>query len=425
MPLSRDPEAASNRQDRHLPSSQQPSSAVCEPASASATDPRYIVLLALLLGAQPVATDLYLPALPALKAELGNPALTLTAMMLAFGLAQIVWGPISDRHGRKPVLIGGALGYTLASLVGALAPNMALLVIARIVQGIAMAALIVCARATVRDLYAPVEGMRVLSKGLTGLGFIALASPLVGAAVATLTPWRGSLVAIGVFGLVALAWIALYYRESLSEAARVQARAAPKGALRKVLSGPKFRAWTALATASYCTLFGFLLGSSFVYMNVFGFSALGCGLVLAANCVAYIAGTWYCRWLLARHAPDRSVRIASLWSVGGGLAVLIVSLLWQPHPAVMIVGQCLFSIGHGVNQPCSQAGAIGDYPEHAGRAASLSGAAMMIGAFLTGQAMAPFLGASAWPLIVSNALGGVMVFAIAWTVVPRAYRQAP
>ncbi len=393
------------------------------PAPSLPSDRRYIVMLALLLGTQPVATDLYLPALPALKAELGNPALTLTALMLAFGLAQIVWGPISDRQGRKPVLIAGAVGYALASFAAAMVDGMSLLVACRVVQGIAMAALVVCARATVRDLYPPIDGMRVLSKGLSGLGFIALASPLVGAAVATVTPWRGSLVAIGLFGVVALAWVLVHFEESLSPEARADARTAPRGALRKVLGGPKFRAWTALATASYCTLFGFLLGSSFVYMNVFGFSALGCGLVLAVNCVAYIASTYYCRWLLARHAPDRTVKIASLWSIGGGLAVLVVSLLGSPHPAVMIVGQCLFSIGHGVNQPCSQAGAIGDYPEHAGRAASLSGATMMIGAFLTGQALAPFLGTSAWPLILSNAIGGALIFVIAWTVVPRAYAE--
>lgn len=386
-----------------------------------ARDHRYIALLALLLGAQPVATDLYLPALPALKAELGNPALTLTALMLAFGLAQIVWGPVSDRHGRRPVLIAGAIGYALASFAAAMVDSMSLLVICRVVQGIAMAALIVCARATVRDLFAPVDGMRVLSKGLSGLGFIALASPLAGAAVATITPWRGSLVAIGVFGVVVLVWVLLVFAESLPPEARAAAKSAPHGALRKVLRGPKFRAWTAMATASYCTLFGFLLGSSFVYMNVFGFSALGCGLVLAANCVAYIAGTTYCRWLLGRHAPDRTVRIASLWSIGGGLAVLVASLLWSPDPFMMIIGQALFSVGHGVNQPCAQAGAIGDHPEHAGRAASLSGAAMMIGAFLTGQVLAPFLGASAWPLILSNALGGALIFVIAWTVVPRAY----
>ncbi|MFN3628909.1 MAG: MFS transporter [Casimicrobiaceae bacterium] len=390
---------------------------------APSADPGYIVLLALLLGAQPVATDVYLPALPALNAELGNPALTLTALMLAFGLAQIVWGPVSDRHGRKPVLVAGAVGYALAAFTAAMADSMEVLVACRIAQGVAMAALVVCARATVRDLYPPIDGMRVLSKGLSGLGFIALASPLVGAAVATVTPWRGSLVAIGVFGLLALAWVLIHFEESLSPEARRTARNAPRGALRLVLRGPKFRAWTALATASYCTLFGFLLGSSFVYMNVFGFSALGCGLVLALNCVAYIAGTYACRGLLARRAPVDAVRLAALFSVGGGVLVLATSLLWQPVPSVMMFGQCLFALGHGVHQPCSQAGAIGDYPEHAGRAASLSGAAMMMGAFITGQVLAPFLGTSAWPLVLSNAIGGTLIFMIAWTVVPRAYPE--
>ncbi len=388
--------------------------------SSLKSDRTYIVLLALLLGAQPVATDLYLPALPALKAELGNPALSLTALMLAFGLSQLLWGPVSDRMGRRPLLLAGAAIYAAASFAAAWSGSMPELVLWRVLQGSAMAALIVCARATVRDLFAPVDGMRVLSKGLSGLGLIALVSPLVGAAVASLTPWRGALAAIGVFGVLALLWVYFFYAESLPPERRLQAQ--EKGALVKVLRGPKFRAWTALAVASYCTLFGFLLASSFVYMNVLGLSVLGCGLVLAANCVAYIGGTYFCRWLLARHAPDRTVQLASLFSLGSGLAVLLISLLWRPDLWVMLVGQCLFAVGHGVNQPCAQAGAIGDYPEHAGRAASLSGAMMMIAAFGVGQLMAPFLGSSAWPLILSNAVGGALIFAAAWGLVPRAYR---
>ena len=88
----------------------------------------------------------------------------------------------------------------------------------------------------------------------------------------------------------------------------------------------------------------------------------------------------------------------------------------------MIVGQYLLALSHGVNQPCGQAGAVGDFPEHAGRAAALSGFAMMIAAFAFGQLMAPSLGSSAWPLVISNALGSVAIALVAWVMVPAAYK---
>jgi MFS transporter, DHA1 family, multidrug resistance protein len=386
---------------------------------------RYIVLLALLLGAQPVSTDLYLPALPALARELGNPSLTLTAMVLAFGAAQLFWGPLSDRYGRRPVLMIGALGFALAGFVGALADSMHALVLARIAQGVALAALIVCARATVRDLFSPVEGMRVLSKGLTGLGIIALFSPLIGAALATITPWRGAVTAIGVFGLICFAWLLYGYRETRITVDVTVNTLSHWQAMRQVLGGAKFRAWTAVTTVSYSTLFCFLLASSFVYINVFGFTPMGCGGVLALNCAFYIIGTWVCRRVLLRMPPNRAVKIASIFSITGGVLMLTVALIWQPMAWVMIVGQCLFSIGHGVNQPCAQAGAIADFPQHAGRAASLSGFCMMLGAYTAGQLIAPHLGISAWPLIISTAIGGTLIALISWTVLQRAYAIKP
>ena len=136
-----------------------------------------VLMLALLLGLQAVTTDLYLPALPAIRegmnASMGEIQLTLTALLLAFGLSQLVWGPMSDRFGRRPILLIGMSAYVLASIACVFAPGMAELIAARAVQGVAMGACVMAARAVVRDLYEPVQGAKVMSQALSGLGVIA------------------------------------------------------------------------------------------------------------------------------------------------------------------------------------------------------------------------------------------------------------
>ncbi len=385
------------------------------------SEPRYIVLLALLLGSQPVATDLYLPALPVIAAELGNPALTLTGLMLTFGFAQLILGPLSDRWGRRPVLLAGCAAYAATSFAGAWVTTLSGLVICRCLQGAAMAALVVCARASVRDLYAPLDGMRVLSRGLSGLGLVALASPLVGAAMVAYFSWHATFIAIAMFAAIAGVWVWFYFAESRPVSAATNVKIITVNATFAVLKSARFRAWTAMLIASYGMLFCFLLSSGFVYIKVFAFSPLACGLVLAGNSVAYIAGTYFCRWLLHRAGPDRAVRRSAWFALLGAALMLVVALFAGPQPWAMIVGQYLLALSHGVNQPCAQAGATGDFPEHAGRAAALSGFAMMAAAFVFGQLMAPSLGSSAWPLVIANSVSSVAIAFVAWVMVPRAY----
>ena len=149
-----------------------------------------IVTLSLLLGIQPITTDLYLPALPALTegfgAAMSQAQLTLTALLLAFGVSQLFWGPLSDRFGRRPILLAGLAAYVAAAVASTLAPSMAALIACRALQGAAMGAAVMCARAIVRDLYTPLQGARVMSRGLTGLGVIACVSAPLGGALSDL-----------------------------------------------------------------------------------------------------------------------------------------------------------------------------------------------------------------------------------------------
>ena len=171
-----------------------------------------VALLTLLMGIQPVTTDLYLPALPTIAADFsvspGTAQSTLSLLILCFGVGQLACGPLSDRYGRRPVLLGGLIVYTLASISSALAQGIEWLVASRGVQGVAMAAAVTGARSIIRDLYAPVDGARMMSKALTGLGAIAFAAPLVGGLLVTWFDWRTALLAVTVFGGPSIAAIA-------------------------------------------------------------------------------------------------------------------------------------------------------------------------------------------------------------------------
>ena len=173
------------------------------------TSPVVIALLTLLLGLQPLTTDLYLPALPMLARELAAPMsavqLTMSALILAFGVAQLVWGPVSDHFGRRPVLLGGLALYTLAGMAATVATGIGWLIVARTVQGATLAAAVVCARAMVRDLYEPHRGAHVMSLGLSGLGVLAISGPLLGGVLAAAFGWRSTMMAVAVSG--ALVWL--------------------------------------------------------------------------------------------------------------------------------------------------------------------------------------------------------------------------
>ena len=190
---------------------------------------------------QPITTDLYLPALPGLAADLNSPMgstqLTLSALLFAFGFSQLLLGPVADRFGRRPVLLGGLALFVLASIGSALAADIGALIAWRALQGVGMAAAVVCARAMVRDLYVPADGARVMSKALTGLGLIALASPLLGGAArqhrwAGATRWRRSACS------APSAWRWWRWRMPETARARNPRRAAPGADVRAVGAHP-------------------------------------------------------------------------------------------------------------------------------------------------------------------------------------------
>ena len=383
-----------------------------------------VVFLATLLGIQPVTTDLYLPALPALTSSFSAPIaqaqLTLSALLLAFGVSQLVWGPLSDRFGRRPILLIGLAAYVVAAIGSTLAPSMLQLIVWRTLQGVAMGAVVMCARALVRDLYQPQDGARVMSKGLSGLGVLACISAPVGGLLAQHHGWRAALLAVAVFGAVALTLVVLRFKETLiSKNFDALQPATLIKTWRSILSNPTFLAFSALSVASYGGLFTFLASSSFVFITVLGLSKTQFGMVMFFTSISYVAGTFVCRRLLLRFNVQQTVAIAALISLAGGTLMGGIALAGVVSVWAVLLPLGLFMLGHGIHQPCGQSGAIGPFPKSAGAASAMNGFFMMVVAFGIGSWLGVRLDGTVLPLTNGVWFWSVLIALSAWLLVRK------
>ena len=416
-----------------------PPATTATPATPVLSPRRAAFALALLMGLQPVTTDLYLPALPMLTQGLGASMsaaqLTLSALILAFGLAQMVWGPVADRFGRRPVLLSGLSLYAVASVGCLLAGSIETLIVWRAVQGAAMAAAVVCARAVVRDLYEPVQGAQVMALALTGLGLIALVGPLSGGVAAKLWGWRGTFALVAAVAVLTLVFVAARLPETLPlrnpQATRLLPMARTWWAIGR---HPVFLAWALLVACTYGGLFTLLAGSSFVYINVLGLSPVAYGAAMATGSVAYVAGTLVCRRWITRFGMDGTVARGAFFTLAGGALGAGLALVGAQQVWAVLLAQCLYIFGHGLHQPCAQAGVVAPFPASAGAASALAGLLLALVAFGVGQwlggALEGALGAGLGgtqggglrPLLLGLAFWSVATSLVAWTLVQRALR---
>ena len=383
--------------------------------------------LALLLGLQPITTDAYLPALPMLTRELGAPMsaaqMTMAALILAFGVAQLVWGPVADRVGRRPVLIAGLALYSAASAGAALAADIELLIVWRTVQGACLAAAVVVARAIVRDLYEPLEGARVMSIALSGLAVIAFASPSLGGWVAGVWGWRATLSLVALAGALTLGFIALRLPETLRQPnPRATAIAPLARSWSRIARHPTFLAWALLTSFTYGGLFTFLAGSSFIYIDILGVSPGAYGLAMASGSVAYLAGTFACRRWIIRVGVVRAVQRGALFTLAAGALIVACAMAGWYTVAAVLLPQWLFAFGHGIHQPCGQSGAVGPFPHAAGAASALAGFVLSLVAFLDGRWLGFALRGEVLPFALTVGFWSLATAAVAWTLVRRLER---
>lgn len=378
----------------------------------------------LFLGVQPITTDLYLPALPSMTQALGasmpQAQLTLSALLLCFGISQLIWGPVSDKYGRKPVLMVGLLLYVLASLGSAFAAHVESLIVWRALQGAAMGAPVMCARAMARDLYAPEEAARVMSKGLSGLGVMAILSVPVGSVISTYLGWRFALASLAVYGAATLALLLFKFSETNQRRNPLALQPAILiSTWRGILAHPQFWTYALLALSSYCGLFVFLATSSFIYLQVLGQSKWVYSVVMMSMSSVYVLGTFIGRRILAQRGVQHMIWIGG-WITLSACLMYGAALWFAPKNGwVLALCQMVFMIGHGFHQPAGQSGSAAAFPQAAGAASAMAGFLMMLSAFTTGSVIGQMMDGSARPMVLGIIFWGLVIVIVAWVLVQR------
>lgn len=387
------------------------------------------LLLTVLVAFGAISNNMVLPALPALAQVFdvagGVAVLTITAFFVGFGVGQLVYGSVSDRFGRRPVLITGLALYTLASGACLAAPDMETLMGARFLQGLAAASTQVLARAIVRDLYTPVRAARVLSVMSAAFAFASAFAPLAGGLVQALVGWRGIFAALAAIGAGTLAVVWLGFGESL--ASRDATATNPRRIAANYTTLARSRAFTGYTltfAAIFAGMFAFHSGSSFVFIGLLGYGPEVFGLFFALVIGGYFAGTVLSARITMRIGLRRLVAAGIAVSALAGGAMLVLILAGVVGALSILVPQFAFMFGVGLVLPNAISGALGPFPEKAGAASALLGFTQQS----AGALMVAFLGmladGTAAPMAGCIFAGALLALACFAAIVPRAESDA-
>ena len=386
-----------------------------------------IITLGLLSAFGPLSLDLYLPSLPRISADFaagaGATQLTLSGSLAGLALGQLLVGPLSDRVGRRQPLLLGLAGFVLLSIVCAIAPNIAVLIAARFVQGLCGAAGLVIARAIVRDAYPDEHIADVFSLLMVVNGLAPVLAPLIGGGLLHLMPWRGLFGVLTAVGVV-IGWLTVL---ALPETLRPERR--QRGALgsialaaREVGQDRLFRGATGVLALASGTLFTYISLSSFVLQDRFGLSAGEFSAVFAMNSTAIIVGSRVSQ-LLLRRLPMHTV-------LGIGLALMTAASIAGSISAALHFGlvgllpSLVLAVGSvGIVMPTATALGLLRHRRNAGMASAILGSLQ----YLAGAVVGPLVsvrGATLGAMTAGMTVSAVLAIGV-WALVIRPGLPAP
>ncbi|QIM18935.1 multidrug effflux MFS transporter [Leucobacter coleopterorum] len=391
-----------------------------------------LLRITLVLGALeafgPLSMDLYMPQLPQLARTLDtSDALaqaTMSVCMIGLGIGQLIAGPLSDRFGRKPPLVTGVVLFAVFSAVCAFAPTIEVLLIARLLQGLAGSAGVVISMAVARDLFHGIELSRMLSLLALVTSLTPIIAPVVGGQLARIMDWRGIFFVLAGVGVVLVIVAQFGLSETLTEGRHSgSVLGTTGGQIVAVMRDPLFVALMIAACLSGVAFFSYLSMSSFVLQGEFGLTPQLFSLVFAFNALAQLGGAQVSRLSVARLGTVRMYLSGQVAGAVAAIGLLTATLFGAPGPVVIVL-LVLYLGAAGLGGPNGTTLALGGHGARAGTASALFGMAMFTAGAVAAPVVSALAGTSALTMTGSIATGAVLAAILGLTVVRRLARDA-
>jgi len=387
-----------------------------EKEEARATPWRLLALLMAMTAIGPTTLNILVPALPGLVTRLasdtGTVQLTLSLYLLSLAAAQLLLGPLSDRFGRRPVVLAGLTLNVLASLAAIAASSIEALIAARIVQAIGASTGIVIGRAIIRDLYERDRAAAMIGLVTTAMVIAPMVSPLVGGILDTAFGWEAIFIFISLFSTAVLLWALLVLPET-QPASVAQAPVLLWDETRALLASAKFHGYVLCGALGSAPFFTFLGGGPHVVVTLMGRTSAEYGLWFAFTSLGYMSGNFSVSRLSQRFGVDAMITAGIAFElIGTGLTCALVASQPDAGPAIIFLPQLVISYGNGLLLPNCIAGAVSVRPQAAGTASGMTGFTQMaVGAASTQVISILLAGAStampmAWQMLAVAVAAG-------------------
>ena len=388
------------------------------------------ILLTMLVGMGAISTDIYLPSLPSITEEfssdIASVQLTLSIFMIAFAVSQLVYGPISDRFGRRPALIGGMAIYLIASLACAMAGSVETLIVARFFQALGACSGPAVARAVVRDVFGRDRSAKVLAYMGTAMALAPVLGPILGGYLQIWFGWQANFAVMAALGGISLIGVLFLLRETNlhkdGDATKIS------HALRNyadLVVDRGYIGYVLCSTFAFCGLFSFISASSFIFIGLIGLAPNNYGMCFAAVAGGYMAGTFLAGRLTTRLGINPLVRLGTAVIMAAGTLMMALVVVGYLTVASLLVPMIIYMFGFGLMHPNAMAGAIGPQAKRAGAASALLGFIQLGLAAGVGVAVGHALGENATPMVLAIFLSGIASFAAFLLLVRPAEQRQP
>jgi DHA1 family bicyclomycin/chloramphenicol resistance-like MFS transporter len=379
-----------------------------------------LLLVSCLAGVVPLTVDIFLPAMPSIAGELNAPIsdvqFSLATLNLGIALGHLLYGALSDRFGRKPVVIGSMVVYTLCAIACLLVASSGAFVWLRFVQGLAAACSMVMSRAIVRDRYDGIEAARIYSYMFVASALVPILAPIVGGYTTASYGGMATFYVVAAAGVATTLLFMFRFDESYPASVRAAHRIETPGRLVELAHSSDFVLYTLVTTATFFGLFAILTGLSPTLIGVLGVSPTAFGYMFATVMLGNFVASYIAGRIVGRVGIDRMIVIGAVVCLASGAMLIGTAMAGFVTAWGIVAGACAFMVGFALINPAASAGAMSPFARMAGRASMVMGLLNM-GA---GAGMSFIIGlthdGTHWPLIYALSGSSLLVFVLALAI---------